>query len=236
MASTRGKRMRVGIHQLHYLPWLRYFDKIYQSDVFVVLDDIQFNKNGWQNRNRVKSASGTTLLTVPVHMHAAQRLDEVRIHNGTPWRRKHWATLEQSYARAPYFDDYAGFLRKTYARDWEFLNDINQAMLRFFLDALEIRTPVAFSSELQVPGVATERLANLIKAVGGDTYLSGAYALDAYLDASVLEREGIALELQEWHAPTYPQRHGEFVADLSIVDLLMNCGPDSLGVLCGQLA
>lgn len=227
--------MRVGIHQLHYLPWLRYFDKIHHSDVFVVLDDIQFNKNGWQNRNRVKTSSGTTLLTVPVFMHAGQRLDEVRIHNGTPWRRKHLGTIEQGYARAPYFTEYVGFFRDTYAREWERLNDLNRHMLRFFVDALGIRTRLVYSSDLRVRGTATERLSNLIKAVGGDTYLSGAYALEAYLDAGLLEREGITLDLQEWHAPVYPQRHGDFVADLSIVDLLMNCGPESLGVLCGQL-
>ncbi len=235
IASKRGKRMRVGIHQLHYLPWLRYFDKIRQSDVFIVLDDIQFNKNGWQNRNRVKAGAGATLLTVPVFMRAAQRLDEVRIHNGSPWRRKHWATLEQSYARAPHFAEYAGFLRETYAREWERLNDLNRHMLSGFVRALGIETPMVYSSELGVPGTATERLVNLIKAVGGDTYLSGAYALEAYLDAALLEREGIGLELQEWHAPVYPQLHGEFVPDLSIVDLLMNCGGESLGVLCGQL-
>ena len=234
-APTRGKRMRVGIHQLHYLPWLRYFDKIRQSDVFVVLDDIQFNKNGWQNRNRVKSSAGATLLTVPVSMRVRQRLDEVCIHNDTPWRRKHWVTIEQSYARAPHFAEYAPFLRDTYSREWERLNDINRHMLGFFLDALGIETPVVYSSQLGVEGTATERLVNLIKAVGGDTYLSGAYALETYLDARRLEQEGIALELQDWRAPVYPQLHGDFVADLSILDLLMNCGADSMGVLCGQL-
>ncbi len=95
--------MRVGIHQLHYLPWLRYFEKIQSCDVFVVLDDIQFNKNGWQNRNRVKTSSGAVLLTVPVQMKFAQRLGEVRIDERTPWRKKHWKTIEQSYGRAPFF-------------------------------------------------------------------------------------------------------------------------------------
>ena len=227
--------MRVGIHQLHYLPWLRYFEKIRHSDVFIALDDIQFNKNGWQNRNRIKSSAGATLLTVPVFMHAEQRLDEVRIHNGAPWRRKHWTTIEQSYARSRHFAEYEPFLRETYARDWDRLNDLNQHMLKFFVGALGIETPIIYSSQLGVPGTATRRLVNLIKAVGGDTYLSGAYALDAYLDAALLERAGIGLELQEWHAPVYPQRYGDFIPDLSIVDLLSNCGRESLGVLCGQL-
>lgn len=233
--DERGERMLVGIHQLHYLPWLRYFDKIQRSDVFVVLDDIQFNKNGWQNRNKVKTPNGVALLTVPVYMKAGQRLDEVRIHDDVPWRKKHWRTIAQSYGKAPFFSEYADFFRETYARTWESLNDLNRHMLAFHLDALGIDTPVRYSSELRVPGEATERLVNLIKAVGGDAYYSGSYALEAYLDAALLERNGVALELQHWHAPEYAQRHGDFVPDLSVVDLLMNCGPDSLNVLCGQL-
>jgi len=227
--------MRVGIHQLHYLPWLRYFEKIQNCDVFVLLDDIQFNKNGWQNRNRVKTSTGAVLLTVPVQMKFAQRLDEVRIDERTLWRKKHWKTIEQSYRRAPFFSEYAEFLEATYAREWAFLNELNRHMLDFYLRALGITTRVEYSSALCVPGTATERLVNLIHAVGGESYYSGAYALDAYLDAGALAHAGIALDLQEWRAPVYPQLHGDFVPDLSIVDLLMNCGADSLGVLCGQL-
>ncbi len=234
-AEMRGKRMRVGIHQLHYLPWLRYFEKIQNCDVFVVLDDIQFNKNGWQNRNRVKTAGGEALLTVPVQMKAGQRLDEVRIHDAPPWRKKHWRTIEQSYRRAPFFSEYAEFFEATYAREWEYLNGLNRHMLEFYLRALGVTTRVEYSSALHVSGIATERLVNLIRAVGGESYYSGAYALDAYLDADLLAQAGIALELQEWHAPVYPQLHGEFLPDLSILDLMMNCGPESLGVLCGQL-
>lgn len=228
--------MLVGIHQLHYLPWLRYFEKIARSDAFVLLDDIQFSKNGWQNRNKVKTANGVAVLTVPVRTKAGQTLDEVRIHNAVPWRKKHWRTIEQAYAHAPYFEDYAPFLHKVYAREWERLNDLNFHMLRFYLDALGIETPVSRSSMLNVPGEATERLVNLVKAVGGDTYYSGAFALDAYLDAALLEANGIALELQEWTAPEYAQLHGAFERDLSVVDLLMNCGPNALDVLCGQPA
>jgi hypothetical protein len=231
----RGKRMRVGIHQLHYLPWLRYFEKIQNCDVFVVLDDIQFNKNGWQNRNKVKTPSGPVLLTVPVQMKFQQRLDEVRLDNRTQWRKKHWKTIEQSYHRAPHFSEYAGFFEATYAREWEFLNELNRHMLEFYLRTLGVTTRVEYSSALNVPGIATERLVNLIRAVGGESYYSGAYALDAYLDAEALAQAGITLDLQEWRAPVYPQLHGEFVPDLSIVDLMMNCGPESLGVVCGQL-
>lgn len=223
--------MRVGIHQLHYLPWLRYFHKILRCDAFVVLDNIQYNKNGWQNRNRVKGPGGPVLLTVPVHAHYQANLDEVRIDHTAPWRRKHWQTIRQAYAKAPFFSDYASQLECVYAQEWTHLNDLNAAMLRFFLDALAISTPIAFASKLDVPGEGTERLVHLIRAVGGSRYYSGAYALEAYLDASVLRDAGIPLDLQQWHSPPYPQLHGPHVPDLSILDLLMNTGPNARGVL-----
>ena len=228
--------MLVGIHQLHYLPWLRYFEKIARSDCFVVLDNIQFNKNGWQNRNKIKSAPGAALLTVPVLGVMGQTLDEVRINNNVNWRKKHWRTIQQCYGMAPFFAKYEGFLADAYAREWRFLNEVNDHMLAFFVEALGIRTPLRYASKLGAPGIATERLVNLIKAVGGDRYYTGAFAIDAYLDASLLESSGIAIETQEWHAPAYPQLHGEFVPDLSILDLLMNRGDDSLGVIMGDEA
>jgi len=221
----------VGIHQLHYLPWLRYFEKIAASDVFVVLDNIQYNKNGWQNRNRIKGAQGAVLLTVPVHEKEGQRLDEVRVAGDSRWRRKHARTVEQAYAHAPFFPQYAEFFEQIYGRNWSSLNELNRRMLDYFIAALNINTRIVYASSLDVPGIATERLINLVKAVGGTRYYSGSHAADAYLDANAFEEAGIGLVLQHWVAPVYPQLHGEFVPDLAIVDLLMNCGPDSLRIL-----
>jgi len=226
--------MLVGIHQLHYLPWLRYFEKIARSDVFVVLDDIQFTKNDWQNRNKIKTASGTTVLTLPVEQHHQQRLDQVRIDHRVRWCRKHRDSIDQAYAKAPHYPEHRDWVHDVYARDWTMMNDLNRAMLEYFLDGLGINTRIAWSSELNVPGQATERLVNLIQAVGGTAYYSGAFALQVYLDKAQLDAAGIALEIQDWQAPVYPQLHGEFVPDLSIVDLLFNCGPDSLDLLLGR--
>jgi hypothetical protein len=226
--------MLVGIHQLHYLPWLRYIEKIVHCDVFVVLDSIQYNKNGWQNRNKIKTTQGATLLTVPVVARGSQNLDEVLIAGNGSWQRKHWRSIEQAYGKARYFEDYASGLERIYTSDWTHLNAINRAMLEFYVDSLGITTRIEYSSVLDVPGDATERLVNLIKAVGGDTYYSGAFALEAYLDAAYLKEAGIGLELQEWSATVYPQLHGEFVPDLALLDLMMNCGPDSVDILCGK--
>jgi WbqC-like protein family len=228
--------MICGIHQLHYLPWLRYFDKIARSDVFIVLDTIQFNKNGWQNRNKIKAASGALLLTVPVHAPLGCALDEVGVDETQPWRKKHLQAIRQNYGRAPYFEEHESFIEDTYTTTWTKLNALNRHMLEYFVRALGIRTRIVHSSELDVPGTATERLVNLIRAVGADTYFSGAYALDQYLDAEQLASAGIALCLQEWRAPVYPQFYDPFVPDLSILDLLMHCGPDSLAALFGDAA
>jgi len=222
------------IHQPHYLPWLRYFDKIARADVFVVLDSIQYNKNGWQNRNKIKSADGALLLTVPVHAPLGCTLDAVTIDDTQPWRKKHWAAIQQNYRRAPYFAAHAPFLESVYARAWTSLNELNRHMLEYWVRALGIPTRVAYSSELGATGAATDRLVGLLRAVGADTYYSGAYALDRYLDAAALERAGIGLKLQEWRAPEYPQFHPPFVSDLSIADLLLHCGPQSLDVLLGN--
>lgn len=226
--------MLVGIHQLHYLPWLRYFHKIALSDTFVVLDNIQYNKNGYQNRNRIGTPRGPLMLTVPVFDQFAQSLDAVRIDNKRPWPKKHWRSIEQHYRRAPYFAEYGPALADFYTREWDTLNALNRAMLPFFLDALGIDTPVVYASDLDAPGEATGRLIQLIQCVGGTAYFTGAYALDVYLDVPALDAAGIALTIQEWKTVEYPQGSDVFIPDLSIVDLLMNCGPQSRDALLGK--
>ena len=225
--------MLVAIHQLHYLPWLRYFEKIGRADAFIVLDDVQFAKNDWQNRNKIKTAQGATVLTLPVEQKHQQPLNEVRINNRVNWRRKHWETLRQAYGSAPFFAEMAVYFESVYSKSWERMNDLNREMLGFFLRVLDMETPIHYSSELGMPGEATERLINLIKAVGGTRYYSGKYALQVYLDERQLTDAGIGLELQRWTAPVYEQLHGEFIPDLSIVDLLFNHGPEARRILMG---
>lgn len=222
--------MLVAIHQPHYLPWLRYFEKADRAGVFILLDTVQYSKNGWQNRNRIKTATGAALLTVPVHEARAQAIEDVRIC-GSGWRKKHWRTIAQAYAHAPFFGQYAAELAVYYDRDWERLGDLNRAMFTWFLTALRIDTRVVAASELRVPGEATERLVNLVREAGGTAYYTGAYALDTYLDPAPFAAAGIELVIQEWRAPVYPQCHGPFVPDLAIVDLLFNLGDGALEVL-----
>lgn len=226
--------MLASAHQLHYLPWLRYFHKIAASDVFILLDDIQFEKNGWQNRNRIKDPQGPLCLTVPVQDAYQQPINAVRIATAQArWAEKHGRSLEMCYAKAPFYSEHQAFLQEVYSRPWERLADVSEVILRYLLDALAIKTPVVRASELGVSGQATERLIALCRAVGADTYLSGAYALQAYLDAAAMERAGIRLVFQEWQCPEYRQLYPKagFVPDLAALDLLLNEGPRSLSLL-----
>ena len=228
--------MRVGIHQLHYLPWLRYIHKIAASDVFVVLDNIQFNKNGHQNRNKIKGPQGVQLLSVPVIHQFAQNLDEVKIESRQKWQKKHWGSIQNAYRYAPYFQDYADFLEEVYTKPWGNLNDLNYELLGFFLKVLGVQTKVIKSQDLEMEGEASDRLLSICQSLGAKSYYTGAYAAQEYLEADKFAAANIAIEHQQFTCPEYSQQFSSqgFVGDLSILDLLMNCGEESLEILMNQ--
>lgn len=224
--------MKVAIHQPQYLPWMGYFDKMDRVDCFVLLDDVQFKKNEWQNRNRIKTASGWQWLTVPVFHRFPQHISEVRIDKAAPWARKHFQALMSHYVAAPFFDVYRPFFKEVYAGEWTLLADLNRVILTYLVEALEIKTKILLSSSLVLPDdvAATERLVAICQVLGADTYLSGTGGRD-YLDLNCFEQVGIQICFQAFQCLPYPQRFGAFVPDLSIVDLLFNCGPQSLRIL-----
>lgn len=227
--------MLVAIHQPHYLPWLRYFEKIARSDVFIVLDDVQYEKNGFQNRNKIKTAQGATYLTAPIQRPTQRPICEIELDLRTNWREKHARALEMSYRKAPYFAEYWPELSALYEREWTHLAQLNRAMLELYLKQLGVETRLLYSSELGTTTQSSERIAELCQLAGGDEYLSGAYAVHAYLDPEVLKAAGIRLAFQEWQAPTYAQLYpaAGFVPDLAIVDLLFNEGPRSKEIILG---
>lgn len=230
--------MRLAAHQPHYLPWLGYFDKMDQVDCFVILDDVQFEKSGWQNRSRIKTASGWQWVSVPILHRFPQTIAEVRISNATCWARKHLQGLVVNYAGAPAFAAHRPFLAEIYGRRWNRLVDLCLETLAYLADVLQIRTKVVLASSLNVPEreSATDRLLAICRTLGAETYLSGAGAR-GYLDVRRFEAAGIGVCFQTFQCQPYPQRFGPFVPDLSVVDLLFNCGELSLEILRrGRLA
>lgn len=217
--------MRVSIHQPHYLPWLPYLGKIVQSDIFILLDDVEFTRNGWQNRNKIKTAQGPLVLTVPVKHKLGQWIQQVEVSDQS-WRKKHWASFQQAYRKAPYFEQYRAELEAFWSVPWQGLSQPCCSMIEWLLQKLEVAPKVLRSSQLQVESRSSQRLVQLVKAAGGSGYLSGRHALQAYLDPHVFEPEGLELTLFDWSCPAYPQLHGEeFLSNLAALDALLNLGP-----------
>jgi len=212
-------------HQPQYLPWLGYFDKMARADRFVLLDTVQYKKNEWQNRNRVRAASGWQWLTVPVHARYPARFDEVEADETAPWRRKHLATLRQAYARAPYRDAILPPLERLLAQPLHRLAEINLEGIRLLADLLEVRTETILASSLGgIPEGPDARLIALCRRFGADHYLAGTGGRD-YMDLTAWRRAGITVTFQEFHGPAYAQCHPGFEPNLSAVDFLVHCGP-----------
>jgi hypothetical protein len=218
-----------------YLPWLGFFDQMRRADVFVYYDDVQYDKHGWRNRNRIKTHEGARWLTVPVRHSGlgTPRILDVEIDDRTAWARKHVATLRQAYARAPYAGEYLPALEALLSRPWKQLVDLDIAAVSALAAMFGITSRVERSSELGIRGARSERLVRICEHFGARTYLSGNAAKE-YLDVGLFERHGITVEWQEFAHPVYAQQHGEFVPYLSAVDLLLNCGPESRRVLEGR--
>lgn len=214
-----------------YLPWLGFFDQVRRADVFIYLDDVQFDKNGWRNRNRIKARGGPVWLTVPVRAGGRPRLDTVAVDTRQNWARKHVATLTQLYARAPFARRYLPELGDLLlGRPWDNLVELDLAVTARLLAWLGLERHILRASDLEVEGDRSERLVNFCRRVGADHYLSGA-AARSYLDVPLFEAAGIAVEWQDYNHPVYPQINGPFMPFLSVIDLILNCGDDSLEIV-----
>ncbi len=233
--------MIVAAHQPSYLPWLGYLAKIEASELFVVMDDLQYEAQNFQNRNRVKLNHGAAWLTVPlVHGSLYDRILDKRIDNSGGdrhhWQRRTWRTLETHYGRTAYFARYAPALHALYTRPWTHLVDLDLAILELACTWFGIERPVQRASRLALTGSKTDRIIALCRAVGAHTYLSGCGGSTSYLDVAALGRAGIAVEWQRFVHPVYPQRYAErgFIPNLAFLDLLFNCGPASRSIVLGE--
>ena len=223
------------ILQPGYLPWLGFFEQMARADEFVYLDDVQFDKHGWRNRNRIKGPGGAQWLTVPVRLHGLDQppIHEVLIDPARPqWAAKHLQAIRTCYGPSPFFDCLFPGLADVLSRDWTHIAELDIAVAAFLCEKLGLSRRVHRSSALGVEGDRCERLARICRRLGCDVYYSGAAARE-YLDVSAFENAGIHVEFQDYRHPEYPQRFGGFVSHLSVVDLMFHCGPDSLSIITG---
>lgn len=226
--------MKVGAIQSSFIPWRGYFDFIASVDTFVFLDDVQYSKNGWRNRNRIKTPQSSRWITVPVrHSSLTQLISETEIDDQNDWRQSHMRLWHEHYGVAPFDSDVLGLLGDMGRETVETISELNIALTKNIAEYLQIGTRTILSSELQLSGTKTDRLIDLIKKLNATTYLSGPSA-DAYLDKDAFRRNGIRLEYKSYDYDPYPQLWGPFEGAVTVMDLIANCGSDAKNHICSR--
>lgn len=218
----------IAILQSNYIPWKGYFDLIAAVDDFVVYDCVQYTKNDWRNRNRIKTPGGTRWITVPVRQRSLdQRIDETAIAD-TGILRKHWSTISQNYAKAPAYKAMREQVQPLFDRDApQRLSELNVDLIRSFCALLGITTTIRSSDEFTLGEDRNRRLVEICEQAGADRYLSGPSARE-YLDVSLFAATGIDVEWMDYSGyPEYPQPHPPFDHYVSIVDLMLCTGEDA---------
>jgi hypothetical protein len=203
------------------------------ADCMVLLDRVQFPRGrSWVNRNRLKCAAGLLWLTVPVQRkgRSGQQIRDVDIHHQVSWREKHLKSIAQSYANAPYFSEYFRQVESIYRRGYRRLLPLNLALIGFFWEALGLTCRLVPQSDLGVTGKGTGLLLSICSCLNASGYLAFR-AADTYIDGALLERNGIAVSYLSYRPPVYPQLWGDFIHNLSALDLLLNCGPKSSDII-----
>ncbi len=218
---------RVAILQSNYIPWKGYFDMIAAVDEFILYDDMQFTKNDWRNRNRIKTPKGVEWISIPVGQKISRRIRDVVLQD-SGWQEKHWRSLEANYRRAPHFREIAGWLEPMYvSASYTHLSSLNRRFIEAICGYLGIRTVISNSWDYTLIEGKTDRLADLCVQAGGTEYLSGPAAKD-YIDGNVFAGRGIGLTWFDYSGyAEYRQLWGDFVHEVTILDLLFNCGSDS---------
>lgn len=218
--------MIVSTNQPYFAPYPGFFYKAHLSDRFVILDDVQFpRRTTWITRNRFKNDQGALWMTIPVRKKGlgTQKISEVGICHAGNWGKKHLRSFQQAYAHAPYLTDHMGLMERVLSLQYDRIMDLNLEIINYIMDYLRIGTPMVRMSELGVPGKGVALIIGICKSLGADQFLVQSSAL-AYYDPDQFKSEGI--ELVSFKKPNYvyPQMWGDFIANLSVLDMMFTCG------------
>ena len=219
-------------HQPTYLPWLGLFHKIALSDKFVSFNEVQYLPKDWMNRNKIKTNNDPIWLSVPVLRkgYRDSKISELLIDNKTNWKEKHLKSIIFNYKKSRYFEKYVEFFEDTYSRKWEYLDELNEHMLKWFLDELDINVEFIRASDFDFQGTKSSLVLDMCKKLKADKYIFGELGKE-YAEIEEFKKSNIEVIFQEYVHPTYKQLNGDFISHLSIIDLLFNCGPDSFKIL-----
>lgn len=222
--------------QSNYIPWKGYFDIIHDVDLFVFYDEVQYTKNDWRNRNKIKTSNGLKWLTLPTGYDLTRKISEVRMNGDIDWQRDHYNKIIAAYQNAPFFNQYKSFLDDIYLeKKWEYLSDLNQYIIQTISkDFLGINTQFAQSTEFSSEGARGDKLLSLLRSIGIKRYVSGPSARN-YLDEEAFASQGIQVEWKDYsNYPEYPQGEFPFEHGVTILDLLFNTGEQAPEYIWGK--
>jgi hypothetical protein len=225
--------MIAACYQPYFMPWPGFFAKAMRADLMVLLDDVQFPLgSSWVSRNRIKTKDGQLWLSVPVLRkgRSLQKIHQVEIFNQSGWGQKLCQRLAFAYHHAPYLPDHMPFFDEVLRTHWTHLLPLNLAILDYLHEALEMKTPFQLSSELGAETTGTSLLVEICRRIGADVYLSSAPGRK-FIDQRMFRQAGIEVRYFKYRPPAYPQLWGPFLANLSVVDMLFNCGPRSRQII-----
>jgi len=222
-------------HQPVYLPWLGLFHKIALSDKFVFFDQVQYLPRDWMNRNKIKTSTGEIWLTVPVFTkgHREKKTSEIEINNESDWKNKHLKTIKNNYCKTSFYEEYIPFFEDVYSKNWLRLGDLTEYMLKWFIETLGIEIEFIKASNFEFKGTKSDLVLDMCKKLEAHTYIFGTLGKD-YANLKDFKKEGITAVFQDYKHPHYSQKFGKFIPNLSILDLLFNCGPKSREILMSE--
>ena len=225
---------KVVVLQSNYIPWKGYFDLIHDADVFIFYDDVQFTKNDWRNRNKIKCPQGTQWLSIPVGTEKNRLICEVALSEKN-WQKIHWETIRQQYGKCKYFSRYKPFFEQIFLHtEWTNLSSLNQKLIKeISSQILSIETEFVDSRVFELAGQKQDRLLDLLKQTSATHYISGP-AARSYIDEFAFHDAGITLIWKDYAGyPEYNQKHAPFEHGVSILDLIFNEGPSSSHFIWG---
>lgn len=218
--------MILTIHQPEHLPWLGYFNKMAKAEKYVILDSVQFEKNYFQNRNKIIGSNGVQWLAIPVQMkgHMSNTISTTKIAGDERWKKKYLNTIQMSYSKHPFFKEVFPVVEKAINIETNLIADINISIIMAFADKMDMHPEFVRSSNLNIQGLKSDLILDICKATNASMYIAGPSGRD-YLDIQSFKEAGIEVKFNDYNHPKYPQRKTkEFVPYLSSLDLFMNCG------------
>ncbi len=221
------KEIKICIHQPDFIPYIGFFNKISKSDFFVIMDNVQLSKSGWTHRDKIKTKKGVEWLTIPIKkINFKQKINEIKISNDKDWKKKHLNLIYENYKDSKFYTEIIEVIKEIYLFETSYLFEFNLNAINIILELLDIKTNIKLLNKIDAKGNKSFLLINILKSLNGKVYVSGMGAKN-FINMNEFEKNDLKVNFNNFKHPIYEQLHGKFICNLSIIDILFNCGIQS---------